>query len=121
MCIRDSCNLAASIYPTITREPGATFEAALAQVHAARSAASAGLPGLGQALALEAALALPYVLAQRLAAVSYTHLRAHETVLDLVCRLLLEKKNTSTHILLSCNNVAPSTRLTTLHVGTAYR
>ena len=27
-----------------------------------------------------------------LAAVSYTHLRAHETVLDLVCRLLLEKK-----------------------------
>ena len=28
--------------------------------------------------------------------VSYTHLRAHETVLDLVCRLLLEKK----HVLL---------------------
>ena len=27
--------------------------------------------------------------------VSYTHLRAHETVLDLVCRLLLEK-NTKT-------------------------
>ena len=25
--------------------------------------------------------------------VSYTHLRAHETVLDLVCRLLLETKN----------------------------
>ena len=32
-------------------------------------------------------------------AVSYTHLRAHETVLDLVCRLLLEKKNlTDTHL-----------------------
>ena len=29
--------------------------------------------------------------------VSYTHLRAHETVLDLVCRLLLEKKTTQTH------------------------
>ena len=29
------------------------------------------------------------------APVSYTHLRAHKTVLDLVCRLLLEKKNTS--------------------------
>ena len=27
-----------------------------------------------------------------IATVSYTHLRAHETVLDLVCRLLLEKK-----------------------------
>ena len=30
-----------------------------------------------------------------LIAVSYTHLRAHETVLDLVCRLLLEKKTTN--------------------------
>src|SRR5665811_2411314 len=32
--------------------------------------------------------------------VSYTHLRAHETVLDLVCRLLLEKKkkNNTTNI-----------------------
>ena len=29
-----------------------------------------------------------------IATVSYTHLRAHETVLDLVCRLLLEKKKT---------------------------
>mgnify|MGYP003381619548 CR=1 FL=1 len=28
--------------------------------------------------------------------VSYTHLRAHETVLDLVCRLLLEKKKDHT-------------------------
>ena len=31
------------------------------------------------------------------AAVSYTHLRAHETVLDLVCRLLLEKKKKPSH------------------------
>ena len=31
-------------------------------------------------------------IAEMLNAVSYTHLRAHETVLDLVCRLLLEKK-----------------------------
>ena len=31
--------------------------------------------------------------------VSYTHLRAHETVLDIVCRLLLEKKKI--HILIS--------------------
>ena len=37
--------------------------------------------------------------------VSYTHLRAHETVLDLVCRLLLEKKkHNSTHIV---NNLPP--------------
>ena len=30
--------------------------------------------------------------ANGVSSVSYTHLRAHETVLDLVCRLLLEKK-----------------------------
>ena len=30
--------------------------------------------------------------------VSYTHLRAHETVLDLVCRLLLEKKKEDKNI-----------------------
>ena len=30
-------------------------------------------------------------------AVSYTHLRAHETVLDLVCRLLLAKKKKHTN------------------------
>ena len=35
--------------------------------------------------------ATPYFLST-LYPVSYTHLRAHETVLDLVCRLLLEKK-----------------------------
>ena len=34
---------------------------------------------------------------QKVEAVSYTHLRAHETVLDLVCRLLLEKKNNTKH------------------------
>ena len=33
-------------------------------------------------------------------AVSYTHLRAHETVLDIVCRLLLDKKHSChTHTL----------------------
>ena len=36
-------------------------------------------------------------------AVSYTHLRAHETVLDLVCRLLLEKKKTQRHTKLYVN------------------
>ena len=41
--------------------------------------------------------------------VSYTHLRAHETVLDLVCRLLLEKTNKCrvTH-----ERCTPTTRLT---------
>ena len=35
------------------------------------------------------------VLQHGVVAVSYTHLRAHETVLDLVCRLLLAQKNTN--------------------------
>ena len=35
----------------------------------------------------------PNSLEKRYKSVSYTHLRAHETVLDLVCRLLLEKKS----------------------------
>ena len=35
---------------------------------------------------------LPALKAGAIVPVSYTHLRAHETVLDLVCRLLLEKK-----------------------------
>ena len=41
--------------------------------------------GAGEEVELEPA-------AEGVGPVSYTHLRAHETVLDLVCRLLLEKK-----------------------------
>ena len=36
-------------------------------------------------------------LANLIDTVSYTHLRAHETGRNLVCRLLLEKKNTKTN------------------------
>ena len=45
----------------------------------------------------------------RVQAVSYTHLRAHETVLDLVCRLLLEKKKN-----------APIKKLLMTHTHTIY-
>ena len=38
--------------------------------------------------------ALQHLQSKSTGPVSYTHLRAHETVLDLVCRLLLEKKKT---------------------------
>ena len=41
--------------------------------------------------------------------VSYTHLRAHETVLDLVCRLLLEKKKV---------NISTTSNWTTIHTVT---
>ena len=42
--------------------------------------------------------------------VSYTHLRAHETVLDLVCRLLLEKtqNNTNYHQLFTFYSLSSS-------------
>ena len=48
-------------------------------------------------------LALGVHLVDLARSVSYTHLRAHETVLDLVCRLLLEKKKTK-------HRIASSTR-----------
>ena len=49
--------------------------------------------------------------------VSYTHLRAHETVLDLVCRLLLEKKkHPQNHIYLSTQyESVPSRYITSIH------
>ena len=46
-----------------------------------------------------------------LMAVSYTHLRAHETVLDLVCRLLLEK----TKSIRSQHTSTTALHLTTIH------
>ena len=64
MCIRDRIGARAE-------EPVAAVEEEAARV-----------PEIGR-LDTEIALVEP---------VSYTHLRAHETVLDLVCRLLLEKK-----------------------------
>ena len=39
--------------------------------------------------------------------VSYTHLRAHETVLDLVCRLLLEKKKPPIFYLINLHDPTP--------------
>ena len=49
-------------------------------------------------------------------AVSYTHLRAHETVLDLVCRLLLEKKKKNmkeqvTHHMFMTKNKAQANKI----------
>ena len=56
------------------------------------------------------------LLAQRpgsgVAPVSYTHLRAHETVLDLVCRLLLEKKKNK-------NNYANNVLINITHITNA--
>ena len=47
----------------------------------------------------------------RLEAVSYTHLRAHETVLDLVCRLLLEKKKKHNTQTVSITSITDTTQI----------
>ena len=49
----------------------------------------------GNVVTAEGVDALVEAGADAIKAVSYTHLRAHETVLDLVCRLLLEKKKST--------------------------
>ena len=67
MCIRDSSSAAGSLNPA-----KATVTARSLRVRGEPDSAGTVVGGIK--------------------AVSYTHLRAHETVLDLVCRLLLEKK-----------------------------
>ena len=58
----------------------------------------------------ELAPVAPLAIPEDVSAVSYTHLRAHETVLDLVCRLLLEqKKNAITQACIN-NKYSPSTQ-----------
>ena len=54
--------------------------------------------GLGRGVVYHR-LAVALARQTHLGPVSYTHLRAHETVLDLVCRLLLENKNYSCYTL----------------------
>ena len=56
---------------------------------AAAAAAGLEIPELAGSASSPWAARLRYAYAE--APVSYTHLRAHETVLDLECRLLLEK------------------------------
>ena len=48
--------------------------------------------------------------------VSYTHLRAHETVLDLVCRLLLEKKTNTYEFVRHRHSYAHDTRTISPHI-----
>ena len=57
---------------------------------------------------MEARAILRYARISPRKAVSYTHLRAHETVLDLVCRLLLEINVTTvsyTHLTLPTKRI----------------
>jgi len=75
------------------KDTTAAAPAETASAPAADAAAPAPAPAAPMAASGERIFASP--LARRIAkAVSYTHLRAHETGLDLVCRLLLEKQNT---------------------------
>src|SRR5665811_2481951 len=69
----DPARFAAFGLPVVS-DSVAGYQGPLAGVHSALEWVRANRPGIDHV------------------AVSYTHLRAHETVLDLVCRLLLEKK-----------------------------
>ena len=54
--------------------------------------------------------------------VSYTHLRAHETVLDLVCRLLLEKNNNIHETLISRSDlIKRNSTVYKIHISTRQR
>src|SRR5664280_1109011 len=74
--------------PTISLSVSAETVARVRPVAAAMSAREGGFAALTISPRTRPRLC-SRTLACRTAAVSYTHLRAHETVLDLVCRLLL--------------------------------
>ena len=96
MCIRDRCRgfeagsdcgtitdraragAGALLRPTASFADAGAFQQRAARPDALGAAARASRRGRGGV--------------RSVGAVSYTHLRAHETVLDIVCRLLLEKK-----------------------------
>eukprot|EP00657_Telonema_sp_P-1_P006094 TRINITY_DN2411_c0_g1_i1.p1 TRINITY_DN2411_c0_g1~~TRINITY_DN2411_c0_g1_i1.p1 ORF type:complete len:106 (+),score=36.75 TRINITY_DN2411_c0_g1_i1:88-405(+) len=104
MCIRDSANRDAltSIERRIESHSGSAIRKSelrtwIQEIRAEISpspSSPAGLPGpLLRSALVGASVGAATPIFMLLPPVSYTHLRAHETVLDLVCRLLLEKKN----------------------------
>ena len=87
MCIRDRARAARGAARAPKRR---ARRRGLGQGDAARDAVSLG--GEHSAGGELDCAGAPALNERREKPVSYTHLRAHETVLDLVCRLLLEKK-----------------------------
>ena len=100
-CCSNSCTPVPIIvfFLMIRRPPRSTLDrsSAASDVYKRQAQELAGLV-VGERLpeldALRGARRAQVLLHPRLP-VSYTHLRAHETVLDLVCRLLLEQKKIS--------------------------
>ena len=101
MCIRDSplpplhnpANLA-GIRAARRALPGVPHVAVFDTAFHARMPRRASTYAIDQEVALQNGIRRFGFHGTSHASVSYTHLRAHETVLDLVCRLLLEKKKT---------------------------
>src|SRR5674536_9272 len=88
-CARDRTKRPGSGVFDAARRPGAELEPVLVDrftTHVALPVGAVGQLGLGAQHGVEGGVERP---------VSYTHLRAHETPEHLVCRLLLEKKKTS--------------------------
>ena len=97
MCIRDRTTIGRTLYVTADwdqRDPSERYCTLRHEAVHLQQFRRWTLPGMAIFYLL---LPLPVGLAYfraRFETVSYTHLRAHETVLDLVCRLLLDKQNT---------------------------
>ena len=86
----------------IRRPPRSTLDRSSQRQMCIRDSASAARSPAGRVRVLASDPTCPVALGKAdtraPGPVSYTHLRAHETVLDLVCRLLLEKKKTTQSI-----------------------
>mgnify|MGYP002683000884 CR=1 FL=1 len=85
-------NIPASFEDQILRAKQAILQGDLLQAKSIAEQVLAEDADNVDALLILAGVSAPEESLGYLTPVSYTHLRAHETVLDLVCRLLLEKK-----------------------------
>ena len=86
------CDVGLAILFYLLLKPVSKPLALLASFFRLAQATSLGVNLLNMFLVLQLISGAKYFAVFDSAPVSYTHLRAHETVLDIVCRLLLEKK-----------------------------
>ena len=90
--ISDSADLCRQVLAAVPGQPDALHLLALVARNRGEAAEAERLFRASIVAAPTADVLVNYgVFLRGIGPVSYTHLRAHETVLDLVCRLLLEK------------------------------
>ena len=99
MCIRDSARSAIALPVLHGRSRIGTDKRAIRRLRQRLAAGSTAKRIIGRTAVIDlcwrrqrAGCSRKTIIRRTRIPVSYTHLRAHETVLDIVCRLLLEKK-----------------------------